>query len=122
MLLWLLIAAASGFIAVALGAFAAHGLQGRLEPKALGWIDTGLRYQMFHAAALIGVSLLARDGTTLALQVAGWAFAIGTLLFSGLLYAMALGAPRWFGAIVPLGGLSFLGGWLALAWYALRAR
>lgn len=119
---WLLLAAISGFVAVALGAYAAHGLQGRLEPRALEWIDTGLRYQMFHAAALIGVAILARDGATLALQLAGWGFALGTLLFCGLLYAMALGAPRWFGAVVPLGGLAFLAGWAALGWYALRAR
>lgn len=122
MRIWLLLAAISGFLAVGLGAFAAHGLQGRLDAKALGWIDTGLRYQMFHALALIGVALLSRDGTQLALQIAGWSFALGTLLFCGLLYAMALGAPRWLGAVVPLGGLAFLGGWVALAWFALRLR
>jgi len=120
--LWLLIAAISGFLAVALGAFAAHGLQGRLGAKELGWIDTGLRYQMFHAVALLGVALLSREVTVGLLQVAGWSFTLGTLIFCGLLYAMALGAPRFLGAIVPLGGLAFLTGWLALAWFALRLR
>lgn len=119
---WLLIAALSGFVAVALGAFAAHGLQGRLETKELAWIDTGLRYQMFHALALIGVALLSREAASAALQIAGWGFTIGTLVFCGLLYAMALGAPRFLGAVVPLGGLAFLSGWLALGWYALRLR
>lgn len=122
MRIWLLLAALSGFIAVALGAFAAHGLEGRLGPKELGWMDTGLRYQMFHALALVGVALLSRDMHGSALQVAGWGFTVGTLIFCGLLYAMALGAPRFLGAIVPLGGLSFLAGWLALGWYALRLR
>lgn len=120
MRLWLLIAAVSGFLAVALGAFAAHGLQPRLDAQALAWIDTGLRYQMFHALALLGVALLSRDAASLTLQLAGWGFTLGTLIFCGLLYAMALGAPRFLGAIVPLGGLSFLGGWLALAVFALR--
>src|SRR5690606_40289799 len=103
---------------VALGAFAAHGLQPRLDAQALAWIDTGLRYQMFHALALLGVALLSRDAASLTLQLAGWGFTLGTLIFCGLLYAMALGAPRFLGAIVPLGGLSFLGGWLALAVFA----
>ena len=120
MRLWLLIAAVSGFLAVALGAFAAHGLQPRLDAQALAWIDTGLRYQMFHALALLGVALLSRDAASLTLQLAGWGFTLGTLIFCGLLYAMALGAPRYLGATVPLGGLSFLGGWLALAVFALR--
>lgn len=120
MRLWLLIAAVSGFLAVALGAFAAHGLQPRLDAQALAWIDTGLRYQMFHALALLGVALLSRDAASLTLQLVGWGFTLGTLIFCGLLYAMALGAPRFLGAIVPLGGLSFLGGWLALAVFALR--
>jgi uncharacterized membrane protein YgdD (TMEM256/DUF423 family) len=120
--IWIILAAVSGFLAVALGAFAAHGLQGRLGAKELDWIDTGLRYQMFHALALLAVALLSREGGSTALQVAGWGFTIGTLIFCGLLYTMALGGPRLLGAVVPLGGLAFLGGWLALAWYALRLR
>ena len=107
---------------MALGAFAAHGLQGRLDAKALAWIDTGLRYQLFHAAALLAVAILSRDMVSSALQLAGWGFTLGTLIFCGLLYAMALGASRSLGAVVPLGGLAFLGGWLALAWFAWRLR
>ena len=122
MRLWLLIAACSAFVAVALGAFAAHALQARLGVKELGWIDTGIRYQMFHALAILGVALLSREAAGVALLVAGWGFTIGTLVFCGLLYAMALGAPRILGAVVPLGGLAFLSGWLALAWFALRLR
>ena len=100
MRIWIILAAVSGFLAVALGAFAAHGLQGRLGAKELDWIDTGLRYQMFHALALLAVALLSREGGSTALQVAGWGFTIGTLIFCGLLHH-GFGGPRLLGAAVP---------------------
>jgi hypothetical protein len=85
------------------------------ESRTVGYAD--------HGAAGIGFLIgLSFRLLVMALQLAGWGFALGTLLFSGLLYAMALGAPRWFGAVVPLGGVAFLAGWVALGWYALRGR
>jgi uncharacterized membrane protein YgdD (TMEM256/DUF423 family) len=119
---WLMAAAASGFLAVALGAFAAHGLQGRMSAEQAGWFATGLRYHMFHVAGLLAVALLFRSavGSSLALTVAGWGFLLGSAVFCGLLYVMALGGARWLGAVVPLGGLAFLAGWASLFFYALR--
>jgi len=128
---WLAIAAASGFLAVALGAFATHGLQARMSAEQAAWFATALRYHMFHVGGLLAVALLAAPlaqvqvagtggGGITPLALAGWGFLLGTLVFSGLLYAMALGAPRWLGALVPLGGLAFLGGWASLLLLALR--
>lgn len=107
-------AAVSGFLAVCLGAFAAHGLKSRLDPYALSLWQTGVQYQMYHSLALLGVGFAYLHWPGKPLKLAGLAFILGTLLFSGSLYAMALGAPRWLGAITPLGGLGFLLGWLAL--------
>ena len=122
--LWIVLGAASGFVAVALGAFAAHGLSGRVAPEALGWVETGARYEMFHALALLAVAFLAQREirTSAVLSVAGWAFLLGTMLFSGSLYAMALADWRALGAVVPVGGAGFLIGWAALAVYGLNAR
>ena len=119
MKLWLTVAALSGFLSVAIGAFAAHGLEGRLPEEALAWLATGLRYHMLHVAGLLAVGVLAGQAPTRSLTLAGGGFLLGTLLFSGLLYAMALTGARWLGMIVPLGGLGFLVGWVALAYYAL---
>lgn len=119
---WLAAAAFSGFTAVALGAWGAHGLDGRLDAVAMGWFDTASRYHLFHALALFGVALLAERQGGLALRLAGGGFAVGTVVFCGLLYAMALGAPRWLGAVVPLGGVAFLAGWAALGICAVRMR
>ncbi len=107
----LTLAALSGFLAVAFGAFAAHGVS---DLKAVEWLKTGAHYQLIHALAVFACAVVARRGA----QPMRWApalFLIGSLLFSGSLYAMAFGAPRWFGAITPLGGLCFLAGWLLLA-------
>jgi uncharacterized membrane protein YgdD (TMEM256/DUF423 family) len=117
-----------GFLAVAAGAFGAHGLKAKvasLPPeeaaKILGWVETGSRYQLAHAAALLALAAL---WPRLAPEPAGAAaqgFAWGALVFSGTLYAMALGAPRWLGAVTPLGGLGLLLGWGALMWAAFKA-
>ena len=116
---WLTTAGISGFLAVALGAFGAHGLQARLADmadgaKRLGWWQTSAQYHLLHALAL-GVVALVVARVPVA-RFAGGAFVLGTLLFSGSLYVMALGGPRWLGAITPLGGLSLLAGWAILAW------
>ena len=119
--LFLMIAALSGFFAVVIGAFAAHGLKQILAPEALEVIKTGVQYQMYHALALLLVGLwLSHKPTAPGLKASGLAFILGALLFSGSLYALALGAPRWFGPITPLGGLCFLIGWLLLLVAAWR--
>jgi uncharacterized membrane protein YgdD (TMEM256/DUF423 family) len=116
---FLVLAAISGFTSVAAGAFGAHALKARLDAAALATFETAARYQMFHALALLGVALaVGLDGSPRSqrpLAAAGWLFLAGTVLFSGSLYALALGGVRGLGAITPLGGLAFLGGWAALA-------
>ena len=106
-----------GFVAVALGAFGAHGLADRLDAQALGWWQTGTTYLMVHAVAAFAVALSGRPGL---FAWGGWALALGSLVFAGTLYAMALGAPRWLGAVTPLGGLGMLIGWAMIGWGALR--
>jgi uncharacterized membrane protein YgdD (TMEM256/DUF423 family) len=113
-------AAVSGFLAVSLGAFAAHGLRHQITAEALAIWQTGVQYQMYHALALLAVGLLYQTHASKALKLSGLAFILGGLLFSGSLYALALGAPGIFGVITPFGGLSFLVGWAALVVHALR--
>jgi len=113
-----MIAAASGFLAVAFGAFGAHGLRERLTPDLLAIFEVGVRYQMYHALALFGVALALERWPAPALHVAGWSFIAGTLVFSGSLYILTLTGQRWLGAITPIGGVAFLIGWGALAWAA----
>ena len=113
---WLFCGALSGALMVVLGAFGAHALRERLGAGELELWRTAVQYHAIHALGLALVGSLERTGQRIAF--AGWAFAAGTLLFSGSLYALALGAPRAVGAITPLGGASFLLGWIALAWSA----
>jgi uncharacterized membrane protein YgdD (TMEM256/DUF423 family) len=108
--------AVSAFLAVAAGAFGAHGLRQRLSPDTLALFEMAVRYQMYHALALLAVSWAQTRWPGPALQLSGYAFVAGTLLFSGSLYLLSLTGARWLGAITPLGGLAFLVGWLALAW------
>jgi uncharacterized membrane protein YgdD (TMEM256/DUF423 family) len=110
----LVLGALSGLISVAAGAFGAHALRGRLTPELLATFETAARYQMYHALALLAVGLSARGASPL-WAWSGWLFVAGTVLFSGSLYALALTGVRWLGAITPLGGLCFLGGWALLA-------
>lgn len=121
--LFLMIAALSGFFAVIVGAFAAHGLKNMLAPEMIEVVKTGVQYQMYHALALLLVGLwLSHKPDTSGLKAGGLAFILGTLLFSGSLYALALGAPRWLGPVTPLGGLCFLLGWLFLLSAAWRIK
>lgn len=112
----------SAGLAVALGAFAAHGLRSRISPEALQTFETGARYQMYHALALLAVAWAATRWPGGAVTAAGWLFVAGTLLFSGSLYLLAVTGVRVLGAITPFGGLAFILGWLALAWAAWAAR
>jgi len=113
---WLFIAGLSGFLCVAIGAFAAHGLSKVLEPKELAWIETGVRYQMFHTIAIlaIGILQLCREAlvTNKMANLAAGTWAYGILLFSGSLYALALGASKFLVWVTPIGGTLFLIGWL----------
>jgi uncharacterized membrane protein YgdD (TMEM256/DUF423 family) len=111
--------AASAFLAVAAGAFGAHALRSRLTADLLAVFETGARYQMYHALALLGAAWMADRWPSGQIAWAGVCFVVGTVLFSGSLYALALTGQRWLGAITPLGGVAFLLGWLLLAWAAL---
>jgi uncharacterized membrane protein YgdD (TMEM256/DUF423 family) len=122
MRLWLALAGLNGFIAVALGAIGSHALRNTLSPERLGWVETGLRYHMFHALALLGIAILfavEAGREPWPLRIAAWCFLGGLVLFSGGLYVMGLAGIRSLGPTVPAGGLLFLAGWLALVVYAL---
>jgi uncharacterized membrane protein YgdD (TMEM256/DUF423 family) len=109
----------SGLVAVAAGAFGAHALKSRLPPDLLTSFEIGIRYQMYHALAILAAALAyARWGAAPFLW-SGWLFTAGTVVFSGSLYVLALSGARWWGAVTPLGGLCFLAGWSLLVWGAL---
>src|SRR5262252_4517431 len=117
---FLLIGAVLGFIGVAAGAFGAHALRARLSPEMLSVFETGVRYQMYHAfAVLIVAAAIGHIGAARLLVLAGWSFFIGVLLFSGSLYVLALSGAGILGAVTPFGGLLFLIGWACLAVFAL---
>ncbi|HUB06875.1 MAG TPA: DUF423 domain-containing protein [Myxococcales bacterium] len=118
---FLTLGALSGFLAVGAGAFGAHALKARLAPDLLAIFETGARYQMYHALALVLVALVQVKAAPSALLAwSGWLFVAGTVLFSGSLYVLALSGVRWWGAVTPLGGLAFLAGWALLAAAGLR--
>lgn len=111
--LFILAGTISGFISVALGAFAAHGLKEQLSPLLLNTFKTGVEYQFMHALALILIAIVMHIKPTIKLyQTAGIAFLIGILLFSGSLYILALTGLKYFGIITPIGGVAFLIGWV----------
>jgi uncharacterized membrane protein YgdD (TMEM256/DUF423 family) len=117
---WLLAAAINGFLAVAFGAFAAHGLKARLDSDALQMFETGARYQMYHALALGLAAFAMRGAAATAAQAAACFFLAGIVLFSGSLYLLALTGLRPLGFVTPFGGLAFLIGWVLLAWTATK--
>ncbi|GFM51668.1 MULTISPECIES: DUF423 domain-containing protein [Pseudomonas] len=117
---FLMLAAFFGFTGVALGAFAAHGLKGRLSPEYLAIFHTGVLYQLVHALALLGVAVLAAQIPGRLVTWAGFSFAIGIVLFSGSLYALTLSGIGKLGIVTPFGGLAFLIGWLTLGVAAWR--
>ena len=105
----------SAFVAVLAGAFGAHTLRTRIAPELLAVFETGARYHMYHALALLGVAWAASQWPSPPVRAAGWLFVAGTVLFSGSLYVLSLTGMRWLGAVTPVGGVLFLGGWIALA-------
>jgi uncharacterized membrane protein YgdD (TMEM256/DUF423 family) len=119
--LWLMIAAINGALAVAAGAFGAHGLQGRLDQHHMEIFETAARYHMYHALAMGLAALAARSGaaSTPANAASGF-FLAGIILFSGSLYLLAFTGARVLGFVTPFGGLAFLAGWIALAWAATK--
>jgi len=106
----------SAFLAVALGAFAAHGLKTKLPAEMFNIFEVGVRYHMYHALALLAVGWAWTRWPGGSIVAAGWLFLAGTIIFSGSLYLLSLTGLRWLGAITPIGGLAFLLGWLLLAW------
>jgi len=112
---FIFVGALMGFVGVGLGAFGAHGLKGRLTAEMLAVFETGVRYQMYHALALLALGALMSRLEGRAVVVAGWSFTAGILIFSGSLYALALSGVTMLGAITPIGGVAFLIGWIALA-------
>ena len=103
-----------GFLAVAIGAFAAHALKQKLSTEMHGIFEVGVRYQMYHALAIIIVALLYPYAPSTLMKAAGISFLIGTIIFSGSLYILALSGIKWLGAITPIGGVLFLAGWICI--------
>ena len=112
---FLFLGALAGLTGVALGAFGAHALRARLQPEMLTVFETGVRYHLYHALALVATALILGRFTGKLIVAAGWLFTAGIVLFSGSLYALALTGVTALGAITPIGGLAFLLGWACLA-------
>jgi len=110
------VAAIAGFIAVALGAFGAHALESGFDDKQIGWWETATLYLLVHAALATALSA----GAGARYGMAALVLVAGAAIFAGTLYAMALGAPRWLGAVTPIGGVTLLLGWTLIAWTALK--
>ena len=118
MRLWIKLGGILGGLSVMLGAFGAHSLKERLTEKSLATFQTGVQYQFMHSIALILVGLLSlhfADEYKKKIERPGWFFLAGIILFSGSLYSLALGGPRWLGPVTPLGGLCYMIGWVLLA-------
>jgi len=111
-----------GALGVAAGAFGAHGLKVRVSPEMLAVFETGVRYHLIHALALLAVAWASTRWASAAIRGAGWLFVVGIVLFSGSLYVLCLTGVRALGAITPFGGAALIAGWLLLAWGAWRGR
>lgn len=113
--------ALTAMLGVALGAFGAHALKGRLDPQMLIVWQTAVQYHLAHALGIVLVAIAAAHWPHTAMSWAGWTMFAGVVLFSGSLYLLAFTGVRWLGAITPLGGLAFLAGWLLFAYAVWRA-
>lgn len=120
--IFFLAGAVSGFLGVALGAFGAHALKARLSAEFAAIFETGVRYQMYHALALLAVAWAVSAHQSQSAQAAGWLFIAGSAIFSGSLYLLVFTGTKTWGAVTPLGGLCLLAGWLCLALSAWQAR
>ncbi len=118
--IFILIGSILGFTGVVAGAFGGHLLKNRLSPEMLAVYETGTRYHLIHALALLSCGWAVSQYPNAQMRSAGWLFMAGTILFSGSLYALALTGIKAFGAITPIGGMLFLAGWLMLAVGAMR--
>lgn len=108
-------------LAVAAGAFGAHALAGRLSAERLATWETAARYHLIHSLALVLLGALYARWPAPLLSLSGWLFTFGIVVFGGTVYALALGGPRWLGAITPLGGLALISGWVVIAVAVARA-
>jgi len=114
--LFITLGSLSGMLAVMFGAFGAHALKSRMDDYALGVYETAVQYHFYHSFALLAVGIIALSAPdSVMLKSSGWLFFIGLLIFSGSLYVLSLTGMRWLGAVTPLGGLAFIGGWACLA-------
>jgi uncharacterized membrane protein YgdD (TMEM256/DUF423 family) len=124
--IFITIASISGFLAVALGAFGAHGLKNRLPADLMAVWQTAVQYQFWHTLALFGVGILLTQGlqsqhlTSKWLSTSGWLFTVGIVIFSGSLYVLALSGIRWLGAITPIGGALWLVAWACLCYASTK--
>ena len=116
------IGALSALVGVTAGAFGTHGLKGRVDPDLLVTFEVAVRYQMYHALGLVACAWAYTRWPVTSVTLAGWTFVVGTVLFSGSLYALSLTGTKWLGAVTPFGGVAFIVGWVALAWTALSVR
>ena len=119
-MMWVRVGSVLMFLGVGLGAFGAHALKSRLSPEMLAVFETGVRYHFYHALGLLFVGWLSHTRPSPTIDWAGWAFLAGVVVFSGSLYLLSVSGVRWLGAITPIGGLAFLGGWLLVALSTLR--
>lgn len=117
---YLAAAGLNGVMGVAIGAWAAHGLEGRVTPEALEWMRTGASYQLWHAAALIGLAAIAARHTSRLIALAGIGFGLGAFLFGGSLYLYAWTGQGWLAIVTPIGGALMIAGWLAVLAAAFR--
>ena len=117
-----LIGAVYGLVGVVFGAFGAHGLRNVLDANGLRAWETAVDYQLLHAVVLLVIGFVLRSGDTAALRSAGYAIALGVLLFSGSIYVLAFDGPRWLGPVTPVGGTFLIAGWASLVYAAVRAR
>jgi uncharacterized membrane protein YgdD (TMEM256/DUF423 family) len=118
---WLFLGALGGALAIIAGAFGAHGLAARLAPHDLQLWETAARYLMYGSFALMLVGLTGANGPRRGIAGAGWCLLLGSALFSGTVFSLALGGPRWLGAVTPVGGLLMIAGFFVFAWAALKA-
>lgn len=116
-----LLGALFGGLGVAFGAFGAHGLRASLSAQDLATFEIAVRYQVYHALALLAVAWATTQWEASSVTFAGWAFTVGIVVFSGSLYTLVLTGQRWLGAITPIGGVAFIVGWALLAWTAFRS-